>query len=138
MKKFITLFLLSFVLAPMAYATDSKDEKPVQHLKLADVTSMAEAQKVFIESNFAMSQKHELDSSELQEIHIITYSLEKGVAYFVENLSGEQKVLAEEMAVVVENIHLNSENNRKEETQKELAKYFEMANTFVYTYWQLK
>lgn len=137
MRTILAVFL-SLILIPMAYATDSKKEKPVQHLKLADVTSMAEAKKVFIESGFAMSQKHKLDSSELQEIHIITYSLEKGVAYFVENLSGEQKTLAEEMAVVVENIHLNSENNRKEETQKELAKYFEMANTFVYTYWQLK
>lgn len=122
----------------MAQATDSKDEKPVQHLKLAEVTTMAEAKKVFIESNFAMSQKHELDSSELQEIHIITYSLEKGVAYFVENLSGEQKALAEEMAVIVENIHLNSENNREDETEEELEKYFELANKFVYTYWELK
>lgn len=137
MKPILAVFL-SLILIPIAYTTDSKEEKPVQHLKLAEVTSMAEAKKVFIESNFAMSQKHTLDSSELQEIHIITYSLEKGVAYFVENLSGEQKALAEEMAVVVENIHLNSENNRKEETQKELAKYFEMANKFVYQYWQVK
>ena len=46
-----------------------------------------------------------------------TYSLEKAVAYFVENSEAEGQILAEQIAVVVEEIHLASENNRSEDTR---------------------
>ena len=73
----------------------------------------------------------------MQQIHIVTYTLEKSVEYFAENLTDEKQELVKEIAVVVENIHLNSENNRKKDTQQQLIKYFELANKFIYKYWQI-
>ena len=68
--------------------------------------------------------KTNLNALELHEIHMITYSLEKAVAFFAENLSGARQETAQEMAVVVEEVHLSSENNRKEETKAALDQYF--------------
>jgi hypothetical protein len=62
--------------------------------------------------------KTTLDALELHEIHIITYSLEKAVAFFAENLSGARQETAKEMALVVEEVHLNSENNRKQASKQ--------------------
>ena len=67
---------------------------------------------------------------ELLEIHMITYSLEKAVAFFAENLSGARQVTAQEMAVVVEEVHLSSENNRKGETKAALDQYFALFESF--------
>ena len=61
--------------------------------------------------------KTNLDALELHEIHMITYSLEKAVVFFAENLSGARQVTAQDMAVVVEEVHLSSENNRKDATK---------------------
>ena len=61
--------------------------------------------------------KTNLDALELHEIHMITYSLEKAVAFFAETLSGARQVTAQDMAVVVEEVHLSSENNRKDATK---------------------
>ena len=134
----LLIILISFSLVVLTQATNASDEKPIKHLNIADVGSMDEAKKVFVEKTFEMSTKQKLDATELQQIHIITYSLEKSVAYFAEHLSGEKQKIAQEMAVVVENIHLNSENSRQEKTRQELVKYFELANKFIYTYWQVK
>ena len=98
---------------------------------------MAEAKKIFLEKTFEISSKQKLDEAELQQIHIVTYTLEKSVEYFAENLTDEKQELVKEIAVVVENIHLNSENNRKKDTQQQLIKYFELANKFIYKYWQI-
>ena len=67
---------------------------------------------------------------ELHEIHVITYSLEKAVAFFAENLSGARQETAQEMAVVVEEVHLSSENNRREETKAALDQYFALFESF--------
>ncbi|WP_125778763.1 DUF6746 family protein [Pseudoalteromonas rubra] len=126
MKTLIVL-LMSAVLAFSAHA----DEKSIQHLKIADVTSVEDARKIFIEKTSEIRSKRDLDAAELQEIHVITYTLEKSVEFFALNLIGDKKKLAEDIAVVVENIHINSERNRKEETRKYLNQYFVMADTFI-------
>ena len=46
--------------------------------------------------------------------------------YYVENLTGKHQSVAEAMAVEVEHIHLNSENNRPDATEKHMNKYFRL------------
>jgi hypothetical protein len=129
MNKLVVL-ILSLAFAFPVMASSESEQEPVQHLKMEDVTSMEDAKKIFLETTSEIRSKKKLDVAELQEIHVITYSLEKSVAYFVENAEGERKKLAEEIAVVVEDIHLSSENNRKKETQALLKKYFDLADRF--------
>ena len=114
----------------LAPAGETK-KAPVQHLKVAEVTSMEDAEKIFVEKTAEIRSKAKLDVPELQEIHVATYTLEKSVAYFAENLTGARQELAKEIAVVVEDIHINSENNRKETTQQHLARYFELADKLI-------
>jgi len=137
MKKIKLIFALGIALiltgcesTDLAPADASKKE-PVQHLKVAEVTSMEEAERIFVEKTAEIKAKKKLDVPELQEIHVATYTLEKSVAYFAENLTGERQELAKEIAVVVEEIHINSENNLKETTQQHLAKYFELADKLI-------
>jgi hypothetical protein len=124
--------LLILVIALSTFtATDtnaSSNETSIRHLDLPDVTSFSEAKVVFEETTSALNSKTVLDAKELQEIHIITYSLEKSIEYFASNLEGEEQGLSEEMAVVVENIHISSENNRREQTEAYLEEYFELAD----------
>ena len=83
-----------------------------------------------METTSDLRGKSRFDTAELHEIHIITYSLEKAIAYFVENSEAEQKVQAGKMAEVVELIHIGSENGRAEETQEQLTAYLELADGF--------
>jgi hypothetical protein len=57
-----------------------------------------------------------------------TYTLEKSIEYFGLNLDGEKQAISKKLAGIVENIHINSENNRKEQTKKYLNEYFELAD----------
>ena len=123
----LALFIITFTFALPLAASDG----PVQHLKIADVTSMQDAKKIFIDKTAEIKARKKLDPAELQQIHFITYSLEKSVAYFVENLEGSRQELAKEIAIVVEEIHLSSENNRREETEKHLNEYFGLAEKFM-------
>ena len=107
-----------------------RDEKPIQHLKLEDIATESSAVKVMQSTTEQLRAKTNLDALELHEIHMITYSLEKAVAFFAENLSGARKVTAQEMAVVVEEIHLSSENNRKDATKEALDQYFALFESF--------
>jgi len=136
--KIILGLLMALSVMISAFASDVLKEEPVQHLIVPDVTSVEEAKRILLETSFEIASKQTLDEAELSQIHIITYSLEKSVAYFTENLTGEGQVLLQEMAVVVENIHLNSENNRKQETQEQLMEYFRLVNVFIYNYWEIK
>lgn len=132
MKKLVP-FVLSAILisfSTLFTAAVFAAEKPVQHLKLEDITSYDEAKKVFFETTSQIKSKTKLDAAELHEIHMITYSLEKAIAYFVENMEAEQKVSAEKIAMVVELVHLGSENNRTEETKVYLEDYFSRAELF--------
>ena len=52
------------------------------------------------------------------------------MAFFAENLSGARQVTAQEMDVAVEEVHLSSENNPKEETKAALDQYFALFESF--------
>ena len=105
-------------------------EKPIQHLKLENIATKSSAVEVMQSTTEQLLAKNNLDALELHEIHMITYSLEKAVAFFAENLSGALQVTAQEMAVVVEEVHLSSENNCKEETKVALDQYFALFEAF--------
>ena len=105
-------------------------EKPIQHLKLEDIATESSAVEVMQSTTEQLRAKTKLDALELHEIHMITYSLEKAVAFFAENLSGARQVIAQEMAVVVEEVHLSSENNRKDATKAALEQYFALFESF--------
>jgi hypothetical protein len=128
-KSLLLIFVLAFSLHVLA--SKASKEVPVQHLKIADVTSMEDAKKIFNEKTLEIKSKKKLDQIELQQIHVITYSLEKSVAYFAENLKDSSgKQLAKDIAVVVEDIHISSENNQQERTEAHLYKYFNLADKF--------
>ena len=105
-------------------------QKPTQHLKLADITSKEKAVEVMKITTDQLKSKTKLDAQELSEIHIITYSLEKAVAYFVENSEGDKQTTAKKMAEVVEEVHLNSESNKPEKTKTALQEYFKLEQVF--------
>lgn len=127
MKKLLlipTAFLLLFS-AFCSYA-----EKPIQHRIVPDITAFDEAKKVFAETTSQIKRKTLLDAQELHDIHMITYSLEKAIAYFAETFDGDAKSASEKLAEVVELIHLGSENNRKVETEIYMKEYFKLAEAF--------
>lgn len=133
MKKLMLLvFAVCFSLS--VAASDTSEEKPTQHLKIADVTTMKDAKTIFLGKTHEIMEKKSVGLKEASEIHIITYTLEKSVAYFAENLKGEKQSLAKEMAVVVENIHLTSESNQLEKLQKHLKEYFSLVDKFVFCF----
>lgn len=121
---FITA-LFCFVISNNAQA-----EKPIQHRIVPDITSAAEAKSVFTDTTEQLLSKKTLDQSELHDIHMITYSLEKAVAYYVDTTQGDKQKAAQKMAEVVELIHLGSENNRKIETEIYLQEYSKLAEAF--------
>ena len=110
--------------------SNKQDEKPIQHLKLEDIETESSAVEVMQSTTEQLRAKTNLDALELHEIHMITYSLEKAVAFFAENLSGARQVTAQEMAVVVEEVHLSSENNRRDATKAALDQYFALFKSF--------
>ena len=114
----------------MVKENGEQDEKPIQHLKLEDIATESSAVEVMQSTTEQLRAKTTLDALELHEIHMITYSLEKAVAFFAENLSGAKQATAQEMAVVVEEVHLSSENNRKDETKAALDQYFALFESF--------
>ena len=122
-----TLAATLFIMLTSLSSTNA--EKPVQHLDLPDLTSLEEAKNIFLETTKALKEKQTLDEPELNEVHIITYSLEKAVAYFKDNLENEKQLLANQMAVVVEEVHLASENNLDLETKSHLQLYFRLADS---------
>ena len=115
-------------------AADESKEKPTQHLKMADVSSMEEAKVIFIDKTVEIRNKKTLSLEEVSQIHIITYTLEKSVAYFADNLKGDKQKLAKEIAVVVEDIHIASERNSLDNLKKHLNKYFELVDKFIFCF----
>jgi len=107
--------------------TMAEVKKPTQHLKVVDITSLDNAVKVFNETVVKLKAKTKFDAAELNEIHLITYSTEKALAYFGENFTGEQKELAKKAAIVLEEVHLASESINKEATQKSLTEFLALA-----------
>ena len=125
-----SLALLLSLFTALYSANLLASEKSVKHLDLPDVTSLEEAKQVFSETTLELQEKNKLDETELHEIHMITYSLEKAVAYFAENMQGDQQAAAKNMAEVVELVHIGSENNRASETEGHLKEYFKLAKEF--------
>ena len=95
-----------------------------------NILSLEKATTVFSEEVAFITGKEELTAGVLHEIHMSTYSLEKAVAYFVENSPGEEKSLADEIAVVVEEIHLASENNRTDDIRGFIDQLEKLAKKF--------
>lgn len=129
MKTLKTLLFLA-IFSVLACNQALASEKPIQHLVLDDITSFKEAKSVFFNTTAQIEGKTSFNATELNDIHIITYSLEKAIAYFVENMKGAQQALADKMAVTVENIHLSSENNRASDTKTHINEYLKMADEF--------
>ena len=119
------IILTSFFSAPAFAIKDA-----VQHMHLPDLTSYEEAKKVFNQMTEELREKNKLDETELHEIHVITYSLEKAVAYFSENTKVDQQAFAKEMAKLVELVHVSAENYRAAETEMYVQEYFELANAY--------
>ncbi len=128
----LLIFTMSFSLSVLA--ADESNEKPTQHLQVADVQSMKEAKAIFIDRTAEIRAKKPLNLENASQIHVITYTLEKSVAYFAENLNGEKQGLAEEIAVVVEDIHIASERNRLGELKEHLNNYFALVDKFLFCF----
>ena len=125
LRAIFAITLTSFFSAP-AFATKGA----VQHINLPDITSYEESKAVFNQTTAELREKNKLDEAELHVIHMITYSLEKAVAYFCENSTDDQQAVAEEMAKLVELVHVSAENYRAAETEMYLKEYFELANAY--------
>jgi len=130
----LALLVLTTLFSFSALAAGESEEKPTQHLQVAEVQSMQEAKAVFLDKTAEIRSKLPLTLENASHIHIITYTLEKSVAYFADNLEGDKKALAEEMAVVVEDIHITSESNRLGELKEHLDKYFALVDEFVFCF----
>lgn len=130
-----TLLAISLLMSTSALAESLADtattKKPIEHVKVADVTTLEDAKRILFEETLLLKQKQSLDTQALHDIHMITYRLEKSIAFFTEHLNGESQQLAKTLAEVVEEIHLDSENNRISETEQHLEKYHALTDTFV-------
>lgn len=105
-------------------------KEAIKHVNLPDITSYQEAKEVFNQTTTELRQKEKYDETELREIHLITYSLEKAIAYFLENMEDDQQASAKKLAELVELIHIGSENNRATETKVHLKAYFQIVDTY--------
>ena len=135
--RYVVWLLSALLFIPYVQANAVSEEKPIQHLNVPDITSLEEAKKLFVEKTLEMKSKQVLDVEALQQIHLITYSLEKSVAYFSKTLSGNERLLINDIAQIVEAIHLHSEHNRPVETENQLTHYFNLASRFIYEHWTL-
>jgi transposase-like protein len=130
--KLLTALACSTILSLAAVAASDAKEEPVRHLEVADVTSIAQAKDVFIDTTAQLKRMKQLNAQEAAQIHVITYSLEKSVAYFADNLTGDKQGLAKQMAVVVEDIHIASENARLDALKAHMAKYSMLVDKFLF------
>lgn len=125
------LGLSIFIGACQDNANVSHEQKPVQHLQLPDITTQSEAWDVLQATSKQLRNRQQLDASELNDIHMITYSLEKAIAYFATQSEPTLAKQAQAIAIVVEDLHLHSENNRKEASQAALNRYFKLYEPFL-------
>ena len=132
--KQLALLVFTMLFSLSVLAVDESNEQPIQHLQIADVQSMEEAKEIFIDKTAEIRAKQPLTLENASQIHIITYTLEKSVAYFAENLKGEKQEQAKEIAVVVEDIHISSESNRLGELKENLNKYFSLVDEFLFCF----
>ena len=112
------------------HAHEGEGGERIKHLEVPDVSSFADAKKIFLERTAEITGKEKLDTEELHEIHMATYHLETAVAYYAENSEDAQKEAAEKLAVVVEEVHLSSEGFKPEEARKHIAEFARLAEAF--------
>ena len=124
--KILLIAFIALIISFQAYST----EKSIKHKVVPDIVSMDEAKAVFAKTTSQLQGLTILDEAELHDVHMITYSLEKAVAYFVDNMIGGDTEMAAKMAELVELVHIASENNNAVETKNHLADYFEIAGDF--------
>ncbi|MGV6827102.1 MAG: DUF6746 family protein [bacterium] len=130
----ILLITFALLFSLPALAADESNKKPIQHLAVADITSMTEAKAVFLDKTAELGAFKTVGLLEASQIHIITYTLEKSVAYFADNLTGEKQQQAKEIAVVVEDIHISSESNNLESLKNNLKIYSELVDKFIFCF----
>jgi hypothetical protein len=128
--KSVLLATFAIILTTYSSAPAFATKEAIKHIDLPDITSYEEAKEVLSQTTAELLKKNKLDETELHEIHMITYSLEKAVAYLSENIKDDQQASAKEMARLVELVHVSAENNRATETEVYLREYFELANTY--------
>lgn len=92
---------------------------------------VAATKAVVIDGTAEIAKRSAPDAVQAGEIHINTYTLEKGVAYFADNLTGERQALAREIAAVVEDIHVASERGRLDELAAHIDKYQGLIDRFL-------
>ena len=97
--KFVLLAIFATTFTAYVSVSAFATTNAVKHIDLPDITSYEEAKEVFNQTTSELRKKNKLDETELQEVHIITYSLEKAVAYFSKNMEGDQQVSAKEIAL---------------------------------------
>ena len=85
--KFVLLAIFATTLTAYISAPAFATTKAIKHIDLPDITSYEEAKEVFNQTTSELREKNKLDATELQEVHMITYSLEKAVAYFSKNMA---------------------------------------------------
>ena len=128
--KCVSQAIFAVVLTVLYSGSVVGSKEAIKHVNLPDITSYQEAKEVFNQTTTELRQKDKYDETELREIHLITYSLEKAIAYFLENMEHDQQASAKKLAELVELIHIGSENNRATETKVHLKAYFQIADTY--------
>ena len=128
--KCVSQVIFAVVLTVLYSGSVVGSKEAIKHVNLPDITSYREAKEVFNQTTTELRQKDKYDETELREIHLITYSLEKAIAYFLENMEHDQQASAKKLAELVELIHIGSENNRATETKVHLKAYFQIADTY--------
>ncbi len=122
MKTLALTALLTALLATPALA----EEKSGEHFEGEPSGTLAEAVANFSQYNQQLADilaKDELTMREIGEIHILTYTLENAL----EKISEE----VEEMAEVLEEVHLGSETGNIERVRSNGEIYLESARTLI-------
>ncbi|MGM1053600.1 MAG: DUF6746 family protein [Pseudomonadota bacterium] len=122
MKKLAFTALLTTLLATPALA----EEKPGEHFEGEPSGTLAEAVANFSRYNQELADllaKDELTMPDVGEIHVLTYTLENAL----EKISDE----IEEMAEVLEEVHLGSETGNVERVRSNGEIYLESARILI-------
>ena len=78
--KQLVLLVFTMLFSLSALAADESNEKPTQHLQVADVQSMEEAKAIFIDKTAEIRAKTPLNIENVSQIKIITYTFKNSVA----------------------------------------------------------
>ncbi|NDY95870.1 DUF6746 family protein [Wenzhouxiangella limi] len=127
MPKFsrVLFFLLSAALVPLALASDDDDDR-AEHFEGKPARTLEEALENFSEANSQFSEllsQDSLDTQAVFEVHELTYTLENAL----EKIRDEM----EELAEVLEEVHLASERNDGETVKERGEVYLDTARKII-------